>query len=117
MAHFAKIGLNNKVIQTVVVNDADCKNADGIEVEEIGRQFLENLTGYPNWIQTSYNNSIRKNFAGVGFIWDEDRNAFIAKKPFASWVLNEETCIWEAPIARPNDATVWNEDTQSWDEL
>tara|TARA_Y100001973_G_C5153714_1_gene309543 strand:- start:884 stop:1231 length:348 start_codon:yes stop_codon:yes gene_type:complete len=115
MAHFAKIGLNNKVIQTIVVNDKDCQDANGNEVEEIGRQFCENLTGYPHWVQTSYNNNIRKNFAGVGHIWDEDRNAFIAKKPYPSWVLNEDTCQWEAPVARDDDTKNWNEETQSWE--
>jgi hypothetical protein len=117
MAHFAKIGLNNKVISVHSVHDNELKDSNGVEQENIGIDFLTKLTGWSIWVQTSYNGNIRKNFAGKGFTYDEDRDAFIPKKPFNSWILNEETCLWEAPIAYPDDGKIylWNEETTSWD--
>lgn len=126
MASFAKIGLNNKVIEVLSVNNEVLKDANGVEQESIGIDFLTKLTGYPIWVQTSYNTSggvhnnngipLRKNHAGIGFTYDEDRDAFIPKKPFNSWVLNESTCLWEAPIPYPQDNNdyKWNEQNQSW---
>ena len=116
MAHFAKIGLNNKVINVVGVNDNVLLDADGVEQEVLGVQFLEGTTGWALWKQTSYNATIRKNFAGIGYTYDEDRDAFIAPKPFNSWTLNETTCTWEAPVAYPDDENNynWNESEQSW---
>ena len=124
MATFAKIGLNNKVIEVLSVHNNELLDSNGVEQEVIGIDFLTKLTGYPVWKQTSYNNNIRKNHAGIGYTYDEDRDAFIPKKPFNSWVLNETTCLWEAPINMPqltaeeiNNGNYykWNEDTQSWD--
>jgi hypothetical protein len=117
MAHFAKIGLNNKVIEILSVHNNVLKDSNGVEQEVNGVDFLTKLTGYPVWKQTSYNNNIRKNFAGIGYTYDEDRDAFIPKKPFNSWLLNEDTCLWEAPISYPNDGKIynWNELTLSWD--
>ena len=117
MAHFAKIGLNNKVISVHSVHDNELKDSNGVEQENIGIDFLTKLTGWSIWVQTSYNGNIRKNFAGKGFTYDEDRDAFLPKKPFNSWILNEETCLWEAPIAYPDDGKIylWNEETTSWD--
>ena len=89
MAHFAKLGINSKVINVEVVNDNDCKNADGAEDESVGIQFLERVHGWPLWKQTSYNTKENKHYA------------FIPPKPFASWVLNETTCVYEAPVAFP----------------
>jgi hypothetical protein len=127
MASFAKIGLNSKVIEVVsVVNDV-LKDSSGIEREELGIQFLNELTGWPIWKQTSYNThggihnnggtSFRKNHAGIGYTYDEDRDAFIPKKPYNSWILNEATCNWEAPVAKPNDGNMynWNEQIQNWE--
>ena len=115
MAHFAKLGINSKVIGVEVVADADCKNADNIEDEQVGIQFLENIHGWPLWKQTSYNTQanvhslggtpFRKNYAGIGHTYDEDRDAFIPPKPYASWVVNETTCVWEAPVAYPSITT------------
>jgi len=118
MASFAKIGLNSKVIEVLSVNNEVLKDANGIEQESIGVDFLTKLTGYPVWKQTSYNGNIRKNFAGIGYTYDEDRDAFIPKKPFASWILNETTCQWEAPIAKPDDngIYIWNETLQNWEQ-
>jgi hypothetical protein len=127
MASFAKIGLNNKVIEVLSVVNEVLHDANGIEQESIGIDFLTKLTGYPLWVQTSYNTyggvhnnggtPLRKNFAGIGYTYDEDRDAFIPKKPYQSWVLNEQTCLWEAPVAMPNDNNryTWNETTLSWD--
>jgi len=124
MASFAKIGLNNKVIEVLSVHNNELLDSNGVEQENIGIDFLTKLTGWAIWKQTSYNNNIRKNHAGIGYTYDEDRDAFIPKKPFASWILNEDTCLWEAPIVRPeltqeqidnNNYYVWNEETQQWD--
>jgi len=117
MAHFAKIGINGKVIEVTKVNNEVILDANGNESEMNGIDFLTKLTGYPVWKQTSYNNNFRKNFAGIGYTYDEDRDAFIPKKPFNSWVLNEDTCRWEAPVAYPNDGQdyKWNETIQNWE--
>jgi hypothetical protein len=116
MASFAKIGLNNKVIEVLSVNNNVIKDSNGVEKEDIGIDFLTKLTGYPMWVQTSYNNNFRKNYAGIGYIYDENRDAFIPKKPFNSWILNETTCLWEAPIEKPTGVGIyyWNEQEQSW---
>ena len=127
MASFAKIGLNNKVIEVLSVNNEVLKDANGIEQENIGVDFLTKLTGYPIWKQTSYNTTggvhllggtpFRKNFAGIGMTYDEDKDAFIPKKPFNSWVLNEDTCRWDAPVVKPDDGQKysWNETIQNWE--
>ena len=127
MASFAKIGLNSKVIEVVSVVNEVLKDSSGIEREELGIQFLNELTGWPIWKQTSYNthNGIhdnggtpfRKNHAGIGFTYDEDRDAFIPKKPYNSWILNEQTCNWEAPIPMPTDGKRynWNENLANWE--
>ena len=99
MAHYAKLGANNKVIAVHVVADKDCQNADGVEDEEVGRQFLERIHSWPLWKKTSYNTSnngqhllvvtpLRGNYAGIGMTYDEDNDIFIYQKPYASWVLN-----------------------------
>ena len=129
MAHFAKLGINSKVIGVEVVADADCKNADNNEDEIVGIQFLENIHGWPLWKQTSYNTAanvhalggtpFRKNYAGIGYTYDEDRDAFIPPKPYASWVVNETTCVYEAPVAYPS-VTTYGDPAKpyeiSWDE-
>ena len=117
MASFAKIGLNNKVIEVLSVHNNELLDSNGVEQEGIGIDFLTKLTGWSIWKQTSYNGNIRKNYAGIGFTYDEDRDAFIPPKPFDSWTLNEETCIWEAPVAHPNNGQTysWNEETKQWD--
>ena len=117
MASFAKIGLNNKVISVHSVHNNELKDANGVEQENIGIDFLTKLTGWAIWKQTSYNNNFRKNHAGIGYTYDEDRDAFIAPKSFNSWILNEETCIWEAPSDIPDDGEryKWKESTTTWD--
>jgi len=127
MASFAKIGLNNKVIEVLSVNNEVLKDSNGVEQEVNGIDFLTKLTGYPIWKQTSYNTHggvhdngetpLRKNYAGIGYTYDEDRDAFIPPKPFNSWILNEDTCLWNAPVAMPIDDNMysWNESTLTWD--
>jgi hypothetical protein len=120
MAHFAKIE-NNVVTQVIVVDNKDCADASGVEKEYIGAAFCERLLG-GTWKQTSYNGSIRKNYAGVGYAFDAERDAFIPPKPYPSWLLNEDTCLWDAPVAMPEDAGTgeppkryaWDEATTSW---
>jgi hypothetical protein len=129
MASFAKIGLNGKVIEVQSVVNEVLYDSNGIEQESIGIDFLTKLTGWAIWKQTSYNTHggvhssggtpLRKNHAGIGYTYDEDRDAFIPKKPFNSWILNEDTCLWESPIPYPqgNNKYNWNEQNQSWDLL
>jgi len=129
MASFAKIGLNNKVIEVLSVHNDELKDAEGIEQEVLGIDFLTKLTGWSIWKQTSYNTGgglhklggtpFRKNHAGIGYIYDEDKDAFIPPSPFTSWTLNDTTCQWDPPTAYPDDGKkyVWNEGTKSWDEV
>jgi hypothetical protein len=115
MAHFAKLGPGNVVEQVIVVDNRDTSDPDGVEKEHIGAAFCEKLFG-GTWKQTSYNGNKRKNYAGIGFTYDEQRDAFISPKPFASWVLNEDTCQWKAPVDMPTDGQMysWDEATTSW---
>ena len=127
MASFAKIGLNSKVIEVLSVHNNELKDANGVEQEVNGIDFLTKLTGWSIWKQTSYNTlagehklggtPFRKNHAAIGYTYDEDRDAFIPPKPYPSWTLNETTCQWEPPIARPidNNDYNWNETNQTWD--
>ena len=117
MAHFAKLDSNNIVTQVLVVNNDVILKTDGTESELKGKQFLNATFGSATWVQTSYNGSFRKNYAGIGFTYDSERDAFIAPKPFNSWILNEDTCRWESPIPYPTDGELynWNEVTQTWD--
>ena len=117
MAHFAKLDENNIVLAVHVVNN-DVITIDGVESEQAGIDFLTELYGHSSWKQTSYNGSFRKNYAGVGMIYDASRDAFICDSPYPSWVLNENTCIWEAPTPFPSDGKryTWDEATTSWIE-
>ena len=139
MAHFAKINSEKKVLAVHVLNNSDMLDGDGVEDETVGQQYLERHNNWPAqmWIQTSYNTRggthtlggtpLRGNYAGIGYIWDEDNNIFYPKKPYASWVLNTTTASWHSPIGdAPDDLTdeekaanthyVWNEGTGAWDK-
>jgi len=141
MAHFAKIGLNGKVIQVLTCGNGDMLNGDGVEDERVGQQYLERHNNWPAqmWIQTSYNTTrckhnsgddskaLRGNYAGIGYIWDEDNNLFFSKKPYASWVKDISTAMWKSPIGDPPDDLTdeekvagthyeWNEGTGAWDK-
>ena len=112
MAHFAKLGVGNIIEKVEVVSNDIATN------EQAGVDFLNTLYKTEDvWKQTSYNGNIRKNFAGIGFTYDQARDAFIPPKPFNSWTLDEDTCLWEAPVAYPDDgqAYKWNETDQQWD--
>ena len=143
MAHYAKLGANGKVIQVLTMDNDKMLNADGVEDETVGQQWLETHNNWPAqmWIQTSYNTSanqhrnggtpFRGNYAGIGYIWDEDNNIFWPKKPYASWVKDTTTAQWKSPIGDAPALTaeqesqntadthrwgyVWNEANQSWD--
>ena len=145
MAHFAKLGANSKVIQVLPLDNKDMLNADGVEDEAVGQQYLELHNNWPAqmWIQTSYNTSgnkhssgddskaFRGNYAGIGYTWDEDNNIFWPKSPYASWVKDTTTASWKSPIGDAPALTaeqesqntaethewhyVWNEAGQTWD--
>ena len=116
MAHFAKLDENNVVLEVHVVNNNELLQ-DGVESESKGIQFLVDWSGgYPLWKQTSYNGTIRKHYAGIGYTYDATRDAFIPPQPFPSWTLNENTCLWDAPVPFPIDGQRynWDEATTSW---
>ena len=143
MAHFAKLGANGKVIQVLTLDNKDMLNADGVEDESVGQQYLETHNNWPAqmWIQTSYNTAggvhtnggtpLRGNYAGIGYTWDEDNQIFWPKKPYASWVKHIESASWKSPIGDAPALTeeqesqntagthiwsyVWNEANQTWD--
>ena len=143
MAHFAKLGANGKVIQVLTMDNDKMLNADGVEDETVGQQWLETHNNWPAqmWIQTSYNTQnnthkdggtpFRGNYAGIGYEWDEDNQIFWPKKPYASWVKNTTTAVWDSPIGdapaltaeqtSQNEAGThqwsysWNEDNTTWD--
>ena len=132
MASFAKLNLNNIVEKVESVVNEVLKDSNGIEQENIGIEFLKTLYNEPNavWKQTSYNTHggvhsnggtpFRKNHAGIGYTYDQQRDAFIPPKPYNSWILNENTCNWESPIPLPSDAStdrryIWNEEILNWE--
>ena len=143
MAHFAKLGANGKVIQVLTLDNKDMLNADNVEDESVGQQYLETHNNWPAqmWIQTSYNTSggqhknggtpFRGNYAGIGYTWDEDDQIFWPKKPYASWVKHIATASWKSPLGDAPALTqeqedqntagthrwsyVWNEETTAWD--
>lgn len=117
MAHFAQLDENNVVLQVIVISNDDILDQKGNESEDMGIQFCKSLLGQDTmWKQTSYNASFRKNYAGIGYTYDGTRDAFISPKPYDSWVLNEDTCDWEAPIPYPTDGLdyTWDEPTVQW---
>jgi hypothetical protein len=117
MAHFAEIDSNNVVLRVVVVDNKDTSTPDGTEVESIGVAFCQRLFG-GNWLKTSYNGNVRKNYAGIGYTYNAGLNAFVPPKPYASWVLNNDTAQWDAPTPMPTDGKMysWDEATTSWVE-
>lgn len=114
MAHFVEIDENGIVLRGIVVGDSDTADADGNEVEGIGAEFCKKLLG-GKWVQTSYNNNIRYNYAGIGYHYDKQKDAFIAPQPFASWQL-DENMRWAAPTPMPTDGGLyeWDEENLEW---
>ena len=118
MAYFAKLGTGNIVEQVISINNSVITDVNGVEQEKLGNNFINKLYNTRDvWKQTSYNNNIRKNYAGVGYHYDQARDAFIPPKPFDSWILNEDTCRWESPIPYPQDNNkyTWNEAIKNWE--
>ena len=121
MAHFAQLDDNNVVTQVIVVSNNELLDASGVEREEMGVGFCQKLFG-GNWKQTSYNHNFRKRYAGIGYKYHADIDAFVPPKPYNSWVLNNETANWDTPVAMPSDAGtgeppkmyMWDEETTSW---
>ena len=122
MAYFAKLNSDNIVENVISINNAVITDANGVEQEQLGLDFINKLYNTNDvWKQTSYNNNIRKNYAGIGFQYDQTRDAFIPPKKFDSWLLNEDTCRWEAPVSMPttvlekNQYYSWNESIVNWE--
>jgi len=140
MAHFAKIGINGKVLQVATVDNNDLMDSNNVQDERVGQQYLQLHSNWPAelWIQTSYNTlnnqhslggtALRGNYAGIGYTWDEENNIFWSPKPYASWVKNTTTAAWESPIGDAPALTAeqladesnvyhysWNEENQTWD--
>ena len=115
MAHFAEIDSNGVVQRVIVVANKDTADANGNEMESIGVAFCQKLLG-GTWLQTSYNGNIRKNYAGIGYTYHADIDAFVPPQPFASWLLNTDTAQWEAPVPMPNDGEMyrWDEEAGNW---
>lgn len=117
MAHFAELDENNVVLRVIVVSNADITDDQGVEREELGVAFCQALLGAnTRWVQTSYNANFRVRYAGSDFTYDQARDAFIPPKPYPSWILNESTLDWAAPVPYPNDgvAYYWDETTGAW---
>jgi hypothetical protein len=117
MAHFAELNNQGIVLRVIVVDNNKIEDENGDELESIGIQFCRSLFGEEtNWIQTSYNGNIRKNYAAIGDTYDISRDAFISPKPYDSWILNEETCAWESPVPYLDDGNLyfWNEEEIQW---
>jgi len=116
MAHFAELDENNVVTKVIVVHNNELLDDEGQENEAKGVEFCSTLYGHTNWVQTSYNDSVRKQFAGTGYTYDSDSDIFVAPQPYPSWSLDDNS-DWQAPTPMPEDDNKysWNEDTQSWD--
>jgi hypothetical protein len=122
MAYFAKLGTGNIIEQVISINNSVITDSNGIEQEQLGVDFINKLYNTRDvWKQTSYNRTFRKNYAGIGYQYDQMRDAFIPPKPFNSWILNEDTCNWESPVAMPtteledNQYYSWNESIINWE--
>lgn len=114
MAHFAEIGLDNVVLRVIVVHNNELLDDNNVEQESKGAEFCRSLFG-GTWLQTSYNGNKRKNFAAPGYTYNSSLDAFVPPKPFDSWVLDEETCRWQAPVPMPSDGVYsWDEPSLSW---
>lgn len=121
MAHFAELNEDNIVTQVIVVSNDDILDDEGNESEEVGLNFLEQLFGHRNWKQTSYNGNFRKNYAGIGYKYDENLDGFIEPQPYPSWNLDNETLKWVPPVPMPKENEgksilhIWNEENINWD--
>jgi len=121
MAHFAELDENNIVTKVIVVHNNELLDDQGQENEAKGVEFCSSLFGHTNWVQTSYNNNMRKQYAGVGYTYDSDKDVFIEPSPYPSWTLNENS-DWVAPVEKPDESGLaegqyygWYEDSQTWE--
>ena len=129
MASFTKLGVNGRVLQVVSLSNDIITDDNKIEQEQKGIDFLTDLYQWPCWVQCSYNTSegehklggtpFRKNFPGVGWKYDDERDAFIPPKPYPTWVIDEERCVWIPPVAKPDgeENYIWSEESQSWEQI
>ena len=125
MAHFAQIGIDNVVLRVDVVRNEDILDANGNESEEVGIQFLKSIHGQTtNWLQTSYNGNFRYRYAGIGMVYNNEYDVFLAPQPYPSWTLNTEIYEWEPPVPQPEltddqreagSSYEWNEGNREWD--
>lgn len=120
MAHFAQLDENNIVTQVIVVDNKDTSDSNGVEIEEIGIEFCKSLLGPDTkWVKTSYNNNVRVRYAGIGYVYNEELDAFIPPKPYESWVLNTTTVDWESPLGPAPELTqeeIESNSVYAWDE-
>ena len=116
MAHFAQLNADNEVITVTVVSNQDILDDEGREIESLGVEICERVVGPGPWVQTSYNGTFRKQYAGIGFTYDPDADVFISISPYPSWKL-DSNYDWQAPTPMPDDGGLysWNEETQTWD--
>lgn len=114
MAHFAKLDEDDNVIAVHVVHNNELLDKNGVEREDLGVAFLIGLHKHPRWKQTSYNGTFRKRYAGIGFTYNRDLDAFVPPQPYPSWILNEETCEWQPPTPQVESNTRWDEALLSW---
>ena len=129
MASFTKLGVNGRVLQVVSLSNDIITDDNKIEQEQKGIDFLTDLYQWPCWVQCSYNTSegehklggtpFRKNFPGLGWKYDDERDAFISPKPYSTWVIDEDRCVWIPPVAKPDgdENYIWSEESQSWEQI
>ena len=122
MAHFAELDVGNTVLKVIVVNNDDCLDENGVESEAVGIAFCQGLLGAnTRWKQTSYNSSFRRQYAGMGYTYNEILDVFVEQQPYPSWTLVASTAIWLPPVERPSVpdvyALIWDEENQEWDAI
>lgn len=113
MAHFARLDENNYVTMVTVVSNADMIDSDGKEIEALGIAVCESVVGPGPWVQTSYNGTFRRRYAGLGMKYDQERNAFVTRCPYPTWTLDDNG-DWQAPYPQPSNAHVWDEGNLMW---
>ena len=120
MAYFAQLDDDDIVVQVIAVSNNDAPDPAPAHSEPLGQAFIASLGLAGSWVQTSYNGTFRKNYAGIGYRYDAVRDAFIPPQPYPSWVLDEDTCFWQPPVPYPNDTNsvwAWNETLQQWEQI
>ena len=118
MAYFAQLDDSNTVVQVISISNTDAPDPAPSNSEPLGQAFIASLGLTGRWLQTSYNGTFRKNYAGISYLYDEQRDAFIPPQPYPSWLLDEATCLWQPPVPHPDDGGMylWNEELQQWEQ-